>query len=78
MEVPVVVSRVLQSFFGRKVLKYALNLSKRKRPKVASFNFLHFSILLNNRTSAPSFKDALPIAGCVFAIKNFDKPTSLH
>ena len=77
MEVPVVVSTE-QSFFGRKVLKYASNLPKRKRPKVASFNFLHFSILLSNRTSAPSFKDALPIAGCVFAIKNFDTPTSLH
>ena len=77
MEVPVVVSTE-QSFFGRKVLKYASNLSKRKRPKVASFNFLHFSVLLNIRTSAPSFKDALPIAGCVFAIKNFDTPTSLH
>ena len=77
MEVPVVVSTE-QSFFGRKVLKYASNLSKRKRPKVASFNFLHFSVLLSNRTSAPSFKDALPIAGCVFAIKNFDTPTSLH
>ena len=77
MEVPVVVSTE-QSFFGRKVLKYASNLSKRKRPKVASFNFLHFSVLLSNRTSAPSFKDALPIAGCVFAIKNFNTPTSFH
>ena len=77
MEVPVVVSTE-QSFFGREVLKYASNLSKQKRPKVASFNFLHFSVLLSNRTSAPSFKDALPIAGCVFAIKNFDTPTSLH
>ena len=77
MEVPVVVSTE-QSFFGRKVLKYASNLSKRKRPKVASFNFPHLSVLLSNRTSAPSFKDALPIAGCVFAIKNFDTPTSLH
>ena len=77
MEVPVVVSTE-QSFFGRKVLKYASNLSERKRPKVASFNFLHFSVLLSNRTSAPSFKDALPIAGCVFAIKNFNTPTSFH
>ena len=77
MEVPVVVSTE-QSFFGRKVLKYASNLSKRKRPKVASFNFLHFSVLLSNRTSARSFKDALPIAGCVFAIKNFNTPTSFH
>ena len=77
MEVPVVVSTE-QSFFGRKVLKYASNLSKRKRPKVASFNFLHFSVLLSNRTSAPSFKDALPIAGCVFAIKKFNTPTSFH
>ena len=77
MEVPVVVSTE-QSFFGRKVLKYASNLSKRKRPKVASFNFLHYSVLLSNRTSAPSFKDALPIAGCVFAIKNFNTPTSFH
>ena len=70
MEVPVVVSTE-QSFFGRKVLKYASNLSKRKRPKVASFNFLHFSVLLSNRTSAPSFKDALSYSRMCFRDKKF-------
>ena len=60
MEGPVVVSTE-QSFFGRKVLKYASNLSKRKRPKVASFNFLHFPILLSNRTSAPNPLSKTPL-----------------